>query len=143
MKNFGHELQKDNHFIHKELSLSLRGESAIAIFSMLNNYGDFSPIPKISNCDQQTQRTMVTTNLNPLKIPAYLNLVNAIKNPPRQNTWTFYDAEADILYVNYNQLALVADDSEVTENGILIRYQNDEIIGLTILTFTKQLESCF
>ena len=32
-----------------------------------------------------------------------------------------------------NEPALVADDSELTEDGILIRYQKDEIIGLTIL----------
>jgi uncharacterized protein YuzE len=82
---------------------------------------------------------MVTTTLNSLKIPAYLNLANAIKNLPRQNTWIFYDAEADVLYINYHQPALIADDSELTENGILIRYQNDEIIGLTILNVTQQL----
>lgn len=76
---------------------------------------------------------MVTTPLNPLKIPAYLNLANATKTLPKRNIWTFYDVEADVLYINFHQPALVADDSELTEEGILIRYQNDEIIGLTIL----------
>jgi uncharacterized protein YuzE len=76
---------------------------------------------------------MVTTPLTPLKIPDYLNLVIAIKTLPKKDIWTYYDVEADVLYINFYQPALIADDSELTEDGILIRYQNDEIIGLTIL----------
>jgi uncharacterized protein YuzE len=80
---------------------------------------------------------MVTTPLNLLKIPAYLNLANATKTLPKRNVWTFYDVEADVLYINFHQPALVSDDSELTEEGILIRYQNDEIIGLTILNVSR------
>ena len=75
----------------------------------------------------------MTNPLNPLKISDYLNLVNAIKTLPKKDTWTFYDVEADVLYINFHQPALIAYDSELTEDGILIRYQNDGIIGLTIL----------
>ena len=75
----------------------------------------------------------MTNPLNPLKISDYLNLVNSIKTLPKKDTWTFYDVEADVLYINFHQPALIADDSELTEDGILIRYQNDGIIGLTIL----------
>jgi len=67
------------------------------------------------------------------KISDYLNMLNAIKTLPQKDTWTFYDVEVDVLYINFHQPALTADDSELTEDGILIRYQNDEIIGLTIL----------
>jgi len=58
--------------------------------------------------------------LNPLKIPRYLNLANAIKNLSKKNTWTFYDVEADVLYINFHQPALPADDSELTDDDILI-----------------------
>lgn len=75
----------------------------------------------------------MTNPLNPMKISDYLNLVMAIKTLPKKDTWTFYDVEADVLYINFHQPALIADDSELTEDGILIRYQNDAIIGLTIL----------
>ena len=67
------------------------------------------------------------------KISDYLDLVSTIKTLPKKDTWTYYDVEADVLYINFHQPALIADDSEPTEDGILIRYQNDEIIGLTIL----------
>jgi hypothetical protein len=54
---------------------------------------------------------MVTTPLTPLKIPDYLNLVSAIKTLPKKDTWTYYDVEADVLYINFHQPALIADDS--------------------------------
>jgi hypothetical protein len=53
------------------------------------------------------------------KISDYLDLVNAIKTLPKKDTWTFYDVEADVLYINFHQPALTADDSELTEDGIL------------------------
>ena len=87
---------------------------------------------------------MVKNSQYPSKISDYLNLVSAIKNLPKKDTWTFYDVEADVLYINFHQPALIADDSELTEDGILIRYQNNEIIGLTILNVshfqTKSLQ---
>ena len=76
---------------------------------------------------------MVKNPQYPSKISDYLDLVSAIKILPKKDTWTFYDVEADVLYINFHQPALIADDSELTEDGILIRYQNDAIIGLTIL----------
>ena len=76
---------------------------------------------------------MVKNPQYPFKIFDYLNLVSAIKTLPKKDTWTYYDVEADVLYINFHQPTLIADDSELTEDGILIRYQNDEIIGLTIL----------
>lgn len=82
---------------------------------------------------------MVTLPLTTLKIPSYLSLANAIKTLPKQNTWTFYDVEADVLYINFHQPALTADDSELTDENILIRYRNDEIVGLTILNVSNRL----
>jgi len=75
--------------------------------------------------------------LSPLKIKSYLNLANAVKTLPKKNIWNFYDVEADVLYINFHQPALVADDSELNEDGILIRYQNNEIVGLTILNVSR------
>ena len=71
---------------------------------------------------------MVKNPQNLFKISDYLNLVGAIKTVPKKDTWTYYDVEADVLYINFHQPALIADDSELTEDGILIRYQNDGII---------------
>lgn len=81
---------------------------------------------------------MVTTPLDALNIADYLTLANTVKTLPKKNIWTAYDSEADVLYINFHQPALVADDSELTENDILIRYQNNQVIGLTILNVSQR-----
>ncbi len=43
-----------------------------------------------------------------------------------------YDREADVLYLNFEP-DKEATDSEYLEKGIIGRYANDEIIGITIL----------
>ena len=78
---------------------------------------------------------MALTSIN---LQSYLNLATTIKHLPKQDFWTAYDAEADVLYINFHQPPLSADDSELTDNDIIIRYQGDEIIGLSILNVTKR-----
>jgi len=48
-----------------------------------------------------------------------------------------YDEEADVLYISFN-LNVPADDSELTDNDVVIRYKNGKIIGLTILHFSER-----
>ncbi len=48
------------------------------------------------------------------------------------NLWSSYDAEADVLYINFKKPSH-ATDSELTDDDIIIRYENDEVIGLTVL----------
>jgi len=48
-----------------------------------------------------------------------------------------YDAKGDSLYISFSR-DTVADDSELTENDVLIRYKGDKIIGLTILHFSER-----
>lgn len=45
---------------------------------------------------------------------------------------TSYDEEADVLYINFKRPA-VATDSELADDDVLVRYEGDEVIGLTIL----------
>jgi len=37
-----------------------------------------------------------------------------------------------VLYVNYRKPS-VATDSEITQDDVIVRYEGDEIVGLTIL----------
>lgn len=62
----------------------------------------------------------------------YLALVPAVKNAPDGYLWSSYDAEADVLYINFRKPS-VATDSELMDDDIIVRYEGDEIIGLTIL----------
>jgi uncharacterized protein YuzE len=67
-----------------------------------------------------------------LVIEDYLRLLPAIKQTAQGYLWTSYDAEADVLYVNFKKPSH-ATDSELTDDDVIIRYEGEEIIGLTIL----------
>lgn len=51
---------------------------------------------------------------------------------PAQRFWVDYDREADVLYVSF-QRPQKATDSEMTDDGVLLRYRNDELVGVTVL----------
>jgi uncharacterized protein YuzE len=53
-----------------------------------------------------------------------------------KNIWSDYDLEADTLYVHFKK-PNHADHSEMTEDDIIVRYEKDEIIGMTILNASK------
>ena len=60
-----------------------------------------------------------------------------ILNFPAAKFWVDYDREADVLYISF-QRPQKATDSEMLENGVILRYQGDKIIGLTILDASKR-----
>jgi uncharacterized protein YuzE len=67
-----------------------------------------------------------------LAIEEYLRLLPSLKQTSRGSLWMSYDAEADVLYVNFKKPSY-ATDSELTNDDVIIRYEGEEVIGLTIL----------
>ena len=57
-----------------------------------------------------------------------------IKN---QNVWSSYDKETDTLYLHFTK-PNHSDNSEMTEDDIIIRYEKNEVVGLTILNASKR-----
>ena len=47
-----------------------------------------------------------------------------------------YDEDADVLYISFER-PQKATDTEVTDEGILLRYRNDRLIGITILNASR------
>lgn len=72
-----------------------------------------------------------------LAIQEYLNLIPAVKHTPRGYLWSSYDKEADVLYINFKKPSH-ATDSELTDDDVILRYEKDEIIGITILHASKR-----
>jgi uncharacterized protein YuzE len=70
-------------------------------------------------------------------IDQYLRLVDTVRHTPQRYLWSSYDAEADVLYINFKKPSH-ATDSELTDEDIIIRYENEAIIGLTILHASKR-----
>ena len=64
---------------------------------------------------------------------AYLRVLPVVKRAPESSVWLTYDRDADVMYVNFRKPS-VATDSELTDDDIIIRYDDqEEIVGFTIL----------
>jgi uncharacterized protein YuzE len=72
-----------------------------------------------------------------IAINQYLKLIPAVKHAPGKFLWSSYDAEADVLYINFKKPSH-ATDSELTDDNVIIRYEGDAIVGLTILDASKR-----
>jgi len=64
-------------------------------------------------------------------------LVSHFIKLPETKMWIDYDKEADVLYINFKR-PQKATDSEMLDNGVLLRYKNDELVGITILEASKR-----
>lgn len=49
-----------------------------------------------------------------------------------------YDAEGDVLYIYFDK-PYPADDSNITDEGVIIRTRGDKIVGFTILNAQQHL----
>lgn len=56
---------------------------------------------------------------------------------PQKKMWIDYDESADVLYISFRR-PQKATDTQMTEDGILLRYKDDEIVGITILEASKR-----
>lgn len=75
---------------------------------------------------------MATLDLNRV-----LTFVPQVLQLHQKNIWLSYDEEVDVLYVNFKKPSH-ADDSELLDNDIVVRYENDEVIGMTIMNASKK-----
>jgi uncharacterized protein YuzE len=73
-----------------------------------------------------------------------LNLQEVVEPAPqllRLPTWQLrvsFDPEADVLYLNFKKPSY-ADDSELTDDDIIVRYEQGEVVGVTILYASQHL----
>jgi uncharacterized protein YuzE len=63
-----------------------------------------------------------------------------ILNLPAAKFWVDYDRKADVLYISF-QRPQKATDSEMLEDGVILRYRRDKMVGLTILDASKREKS--
>tara|TARA_Y100000294_G_scaffold53010_1_gene49997 strand:+ start:4584 stop:4805 length:222 start_codon:yes stop_codon:yes gene_type:complete len=72
-----------------------------------------------------------------MDVKEYLKLVPFVRDTPHGYRWSSYDEEADTLYINFKKPA-TATDSEITDDDVIIRYEGDEVIGITVLHASKR-----
>ena len=74
-----------------------------------------------------------------IEIEKMLTLVPQLLEIPHSRIWTTYDKQADVLYVNFKKPSH-ADDSELTDDDIIVRYEAGQIVGITILNASKRTD---
>ena len=72
-----------------------------------------------------------------VEVKKILTLVPELLEVPYSRIWTSYDKEADVLYINFKKPSH-ADDSEITDDDIIIKYEKGEIMGITILNASRR-----
>lgn len=72
-----------------------------------------------------------------IDVKEILDLTPKLLNIPFKHIWYSYDEEADVLCLNFKKPSH-ADDSTLTDDDVIIRYENGEIIGVTVLHASKR-----
>lgn len=55
----------------------------------------------------------------------------------QKTVWANYDEDADVLYLHFKK-PNHADHSEMTEDDMIVRYEKDEVVGITVLNVSKK-----
>jgi len=66
-----------------------------------------------------------------------LRLTPQLLRMPFRRIWYSRDEEADALYLNFKKPSH-ADDSELTDDNLIIRYEQGEVVGITVLNASKR-----
>ena len=62
----------------------------------------------------------------------YLSMAPKVNQFPNSSLWSSYDEEADVLYIRFDR-SIPVTDSELTDDDIILRYNGDDLVGMTIL----------
>ena len=64
-------------------------------------------------------------------------LAGLVSRLPAKKLWLDYDDEADVLYVSLRRRQKATETVELVEDGVLLRYRNDELVGITVLDASR------
>lgn len=79
---------------------------------------------------------MATAKIEDTLMEVY-ELVSHFIKLPETKMLVDYDKEADVLYISFKR-PQKATDSEMLDNGVLLRYKGDELVGITVLDASKR-----
>ncbi len=57
---------------------------------------------------------------------------------PASRYWVDYDRDADVLYIGFAR-PQQATDTDATDDGLLLRYRERELVGITVLDASKRV----
>ncbi|MDP2603506.1 MAG: DUF2283 domain-containing protein [Deltaproteobacteria bacterium] len=56
---------------------------------------------------------------------------------PERKAWIDYDEEADVLYISLKRPQKATDTKLLADKGILLRYRDKDLVGVTVLDASK------
>jgi len=80
---------------------------------------------------------MVTEHLEERSIDHLLRAMANLIKLPKTKMWLDYDKEADVLYLHFEEKPK-STHSEMRDDGIIIDYRDDLLVGLTILEASQR-----
>ena len=80
---------------------------------------------------------MAASLLDQPNLSYQLNAMSNFIKLPAKKMWLDYDDEADVLYVHFEEKP-VSTHSEMTDEGIILDYQDDTLVGMTILDASQR-----
>ena len=80
---------------------------------------------------------MVTEHLEERSIDHFLRAMTNLIKLPKTKMWLDYDKEADVLYLHFEEKPK-STHSEMRDDGIIIDYRDDLLVGLTILEASQR-----
>lgn len=75
---------------------------------------------------------MVSELLEEQNIQYLFNATTNLIKLPQTKMWLDYDAEADVLYLHFEEKPS-STYSEMRDDGIILDYRDDRLVGMTIL----------
>lgn len=80
---------------------------------------------------------MAKTTIEKISISELSHTIPHLLKFPAKRFWVDYDEEADVVYISINR-PQNATDSKMLDNGILLRYREKKLVGITILEASKR-----
>lgn len=78
------------------------------------------------------EKNAITKSLNNI-----IHTIPYLMRFPTKRYWVDYDSDADVLYISLER-PQDSTDSEMLKNGIILRYRNKKIVGVTVLDASKR-----
>lgn len=80
---------------------------------------------------------MVTGILEEPNISYLLKAVSNLIRLPKTKMWLDYDVDVDVLYLHFEEKP-ASTHSEMREDGIILDYQDNTLVGLTVLEASQR-----
>jgi uncharacterized protein YuzE len=76
--------------------------------------------------------------VNPALMHVIAQAVPLLVAFPSPHFWVDYDQEADVLYISFER-PQKATDTELTDEGLLLRYRHKQLVGVTVLDASTRI----